>query len=157
MKTPLDDAYTWFLEALGYRDGWLVIVVAEGFRAAQPSDIELPGVGIHSSYVVAPADDSRRMEIRFEGPVVWQCINESWTAYDEYEQWDDGGNLPVLARSRYLDYVNASHGWYAEIVGPGQHYRVWTEYEVIEVVASAPPSLRILEWPPGSPPGESQA
>ncbi len=144
MKTPLDDAYTWFLDVLAYRDGSLVVLVAEGFRATEPTDLELPGVGTHSSYVVDVADNSRRMEVRFERPVVWQCLNESWTAYDEYEQWDDGGKLPVLARSKYLDYVNASHGWYADTVGPAQHYRVWTENEVIEVIAFDPPLLSIV-------------
>jgi hypothetical protein len=143
VKTILDDGYTWFLEFLGYRDGWLAMVVAEGFRATEPERMEIPGVGIRDTYARRVTDRSRRVEIRFERLVAWQCVDESWTTFDEYEQRDDLSKLQVLTRSRYLDYVDASHGWYADTIGPAAHYRVWTEDEVVDVVAFDPPSLRI--------------
>lgn len=65
MKMPLDDAHTWFLEALAYRGGCLMMVVAEGFRAAEPEDIEIAGVMLRGSYPIGIRDDSRRAEIRF--------------------------------------------------------------------------------------------
>lgn len=141
MKTLLDDGYTWFLDTLGYRGGCLTMVLAEGFRAAGPEDIEIAGVMLRGSYAIRARADSRRVEIRFERLVAWQCVDESWTTFDEYEERDDLNKLQVLARSRYLDHVNASHGWYAEMVGPAAHYRVWMEDEVIEVVSFDPPSL----------------
>lgn len=151
MKTILDDGQMWFLAFLGYRDRRLLMVVAEGIRSSEPESVEIPGIGIRETYALGVTDGSRRVEIRFEGLVAWQCVNESWTLLDDYEQRDDGGKLQVLARSRYLDYVNASHGWYVDVVGPAQHYRVWTENEMVDVVALEPPSLRIQ---PDQRPGE---
>jgi hypothetical protein len=152
VKTILDDGYTWFLEFLGYRDDRLAMVVAEGLRTSGPEDIEVAGVVIRDTYALGVTEGSLRVEIRFERLVAWQCVDESWTTFDEYEQRDDFGKLQVLARSRYLDYVNASHGWYADTVGPAAHYRVWTEDEVVDVVAFDPPSLRIQsDQRPGEP------
>jgi hypothetical protein len=39
MKTLLDDFHTWFLVAATHAEGDLHIVIAEGFRAAEPEDI----------------------------------------------------------------------------------------------------------------------
>jgi hypothetical protein len=74
--------------------------------------------------------------------VVWQCVDESWTAFDAYEEREDDGSLQVLTRSRYLDYAHAAHGWFTDMVGPAKHYRVWTQNEVIDVVSFDPPDVR---------------
>lgn len=71
-------------------------------------------------------------------------MDESWTTFDEYDERDAFDKLQVLSRSRYLDYVTASHGWYADTVGPAAHYRVWTENEVIDAIAFDPPTLSIV-------------
>lgn len=144
MKTVLDEGYTWFLDALLYRDSQLVIVVVEGFRASEPESMEVPGVGLLDARPIEPAPHSRRVAIRFRRPVAWQHVDESWTAGDEYEQHEGDGKLRVLTRSRYMDYVNASHGWFADIVGPAKHYRVWTENDVIEIVSSDPPMIETI-------------
>jgi hypothetical protein len=147
VKTVLDEGHTWFLDALGYRNGMLAVVVIEGFRAARAEEFELPGLPghtVHNTRRIEPAEHSRRVEITFERAVAWQCVNESWTAFDEYEQREDDGALQVLTRSKYLDYAQAVHGWFADVIGPAKHYRVWTEDDVGDVVAVDPPSLRLL-------------
>lgn len=144
MKSVLDQGHTWFLDALLYRDTQLVIVVIEGFCASEPEDIEILGHVIRDTYVLSPAEHSRRVAIRFQRPVAWQHVDESWTAGDEYEQHESDGTLQILTRSRYMDYVNASHGWFADVIGPAKHYRVWTENDVIEVVSSDPPTIETI-------------
>jgi len=49
--------------------------------------------------------------------------------------------LQVLTQSRYLDYVRANHGWFEDMRGPGKHYRVWTENEVLTSLACEPPTV----------------
>jgi hypothetical protein len=53
--------------------------------------------------------------------------------------------LQVLSRSKYLDYVRANHGWFEDMRGPAKHYRVWTENEVVDVIACVAPTFVLRE------------
>ena len=139
MKTVLDEFYACFLRAADYSASELRVIVAEGFRAPKPEDINVAGHTIKGTYAVDVSDRSRVAEVRFSRPIAWQLVDESFTAFDEYEVRDDKFAVQVLTQSRYLDFVRAHHGWFADIRGPGKHYRVWTENEVVDVVACEPP------------------
>jgi hypothetical protein len=140
MKTLLDEFHTSFLHAAIYTERDLRIIVAEGFRAAEPEDFAIGGHIIKDAYEINTSEKSRLVEVRFTRPIAWQLVDESFTAWDEYEVRDDTFALQVLTQSRYLDYVRSNHGWFEEIGrGSGKHYRVWTENEVIDVVACEAP------------------
>ena len=142
MKTVLDEFHASFLHAAIYTEGDLRIIVAEGFRAAEPEDITIGGHIIKGTYSINTSEESRLVEVRFNRPIAWQLVDESFTARDEYEVREDKFALQVLTQSRYLDYVRANHGWFEDVGrGPGKHYRVWTENEVIDVVASEAPTV----------------
>ena len=142
MKTLLDDFHTWFLHTAIYAEGDLRIIVAEGFRAAEPEDINILGHVIKDTQRIDTNERSRMFSIRFTRMVAWQLVVESFTAFDEYEQRDDTGTLQTLSRSKYFDYVRGSHGWYEDMIGPAKHYRVWTENEVVDVVACESPVIQ---------------
>jgi hypothetical protein len=141
MKTVLDEFHASFLHAATYAEGNLRIFVAEGFRAAEPEDITIGGHVIKGTYAISTSEESRLVEVRFSHPIAWQLVDESFTADSEYEVRDDIFALQVLTQSRYLDYVRANHGWFEDMRGPGKHYRIWTENEVIDVVACEPPRV----------------
>jgi hypothetical protein len=146
MKTLLDEFHASFLHAAIYAEGELRIVVAEGFRAAEPEDITIAGHVIKGTYAIDTSEESRLAEVRFNRPIAWQLVDESFTAGDEFEVREDTFALQVLTRSRYLDFVLAYHGWFKDVGrGPGKHYRVWTENEVIDVVACEPPTVALYE------------
>ena len=146
MKTLLDDFHTSFLHAALYAEGELRIIVAEGFRAAEPEDITILGHVIKDTYAINTSEDNRLVEVRFSKPIAWQLVDESFTAGNEYEVREDKFALQVLTQSRYLDYVRANHGWYEDVGrGSGKHYRVWTENEVIDVVACEAPTVEPYE------------
>ncbi len=141
MLTVLDDAKTWFLHALLYQDH-LRVIVAEGFVGDQTEDLRIGDHTIKGLQSVNVSDRSRLFEIRFPQFVAWQVVNESFTSFDEYELRDDTGTLQTLSRSKYFDYVKANHGWYEDVIGLSKHYRVWTENEVVDVVACEPPTIQ---------------
>jgi hypothetical protein len=146
MKTLLDDFHASFLHATIYTEGELRIIVAEGFRAAEPEDITIGGHVIKGTYAIDTSEESRLVEVRFSRPIAWQLVDESFTAGNDYEVREDKFALQVLTQSRYLDYVKANHGWFEEMGrGPGKHYRVWTENEVIDVVACEDPTVEPYE------------
>jgi hypothetical protein len=141
MKTVLDEFHASFLHAAIYADGNLRIIVAEGFRAAEPEDFTIGGHVIKDTYALNTSRESRLVEVLFTHPIAWQLVDESFTAFSECEVRDDIFALQVLTQSRYLDYVRANHGWFEDMRGPGKHYRVWTENEIIDVVACEPPKV----------------
>ncbi len=146
MKTVLDEFHMSFLHAAMYTEGDLRIIVAEGFRAAEPEDITIGGHVIKGTYAINTSEESRFVEVRFRRPIAWQLVDESFTAGNEYEVREDKFALQVLKQSRYLDYVRAHHGWFEDMGrGPGKHYRVWTENEVIDVVACESPTVEPYE------------
>lgn len=85
------------------------------------------------------------LAVRFPQVIAWQTVDESYTRFDEYEQCDDRRTLQILSRSKYFDYVKGSHGWWEDVLGPSRHYRVWTEDEVIDVIACEPPVVEPWE------------
>lgn len=145
MKTLLDEFYTLFLHSAMYAEGDLRIVVAEGLRAAEPEDVTFGGHVFKDTYAIDTSEDSRLVEVRFTDPIAWQLVDESYTAGNDYEVHEGKFALQVLNQSRYLDYVRAYHGWFEMIRGPGKHYRVWTENEVIDVVGCEPPTVEPFE------------
>ncbi len=142
MKTLLDEFHTSFLHAVVYTERELRILVAEGFRAPEPEDITILGHVIKGTYAIDSSAESRLVEVRFSKPIAWQLVDESFTAGNKYEIHEDEFALQVLTQSRYLDYVRTNHGWFEDVQrGPGKHYRVWTENEVIDVVACEAPTV----------------
>src|ERR1700735_4217189 len=105
MKTLLDEFHASFLHAALYAEGELRIIVAEGFRAAESEDITIAGIVIKGTYAIKTSEQSRYAEVRFNHPIAWQLVDESFTAGNEYEVREDLFMLQVLTRSRYLDYV----------------------------------------------------
>jgi hypothetical protein len=145
MKTLLDEFDATFLHAAVYADRELRVIVAEGFRAAEPEDTTIGGHVIKEIYAIDTSEKSRLVEIRFSEPIAWQLVDESFTTWDDYEVRDDRFALQVLSRSKYLDHVRANHGWFEDTRGPAKHYRVWTENEVVDVIACVPPTLLLRE------------
>ena len=141
MKSLLDEFHASFLHAVIYAEAELRIIVAEGFRAAEPEDITIAGHVIKGTYAIDTSEKSQLVEVRFSRPIAWQLVDESFTAGNDYEVREDKFALQVLTQSRYLDYVRANHGWFEDIRGLGKHYRVWTENEVLDVVACEPPTV----------------
>ena len=148
IKTLLDEFHTSFLHAAIYTEGDLRVIVAEGFRAAEPEDITIGRHVIKGTYAIDASDKSRLVEVRFSWPIAWQLVDESFTAGNDYEVRENKFALQVLTQSRYLDYVRANHGWFEDMGGPGKHYRVWTENEVIDIVACEPPSVALTKGSP---------
>ena len=140
MQTILDTGYTWILDSLVYRDE-LVISLVEGVKSDTPRDLKFGDALIRNASAIEATAISRRVNIRFETPVVWHVIDESYAAKDETEVHDTEGYLRVLTKSKYLKYVDENHGWHTDSVGPASLYRIWTENEIIDVVAHAPPII----------------
>jgi hypothetical protein len=141
MKTPLDDGVsTWLLEALSY-SGELHATVVELFEDANAASLEVAGQIIDGLHALKPSPSSRKFTISFSRIVAWQVVDESYTTLDKSEQRDGEGFLQLVTASAYLSYIQANHGWFVDVAGVAQHYRLWTEDEVLDVIAHEPPVI----------------
>jgi hypothetical protein len=84
LKTTLDDAHSWFLRELRYA-GELRIVLAEGITASESEDIKIGDHVIKGTRALEPRAASRIVLITFARVVAWQLVDESFTAFDDYE------------------------------------------------------------------------
>ena len=143
MKTILETGSTWFLESISKVDH-LCLILAEGL-VGQEEDTSIAGVDFRSKTVTVEKQ-SRRIRVLFQSPIAWQVVDESFTAFDDSEVRDDTSHLQILSKSKYLEYVNANHGWYSAVKeAEGQHYRIWTEDDVVDVVSCAPPEIEEMD------------
>jgi hypothetical protein len=140
MKTNYDTAATWFLHQITYRES-LRVIIAEGIQSDQSEDIQLGKMNLGEGYALTVEQNSRRFSIEFSLPIAWQVVDESYTTHESYEA-GDRGFLRKLTQSHYFDYINQHHRLYKELVGPASHYRVWTENEVIDVIAQDDPVIQ---------------
>lgn len=145
MKTLLDEFHTSLLQSAVYPDEQLRILILEAMPAAKPDDIVVAGHLLKGSHAVEATENSRLIEICFEKPIAWQLVQERLTQWDDDEERDDMSRLQVLTRSKYFDYVNACHGWYEADQGPARHYRVWTEWAVVDIIASQTPTIDFVQ------------
>ena len=135
MRTTLDDARTWFLDGLSY-DEELVIGLVKGVVEPEVQDVVVAGhTLVRDARAINRTND--RAVVRFPSAAAWQVVDESYTTKLKEEEWETTGFISVLAKSPYLDYVHACHGWFRDVVGPAKHYRLWTEDVVIDVVGLA--------------------
>ena len=143
MRTILDESRTWFLQNLSY-DGGLKILLIEGFVGTKSEDIKIGDTVLSDTHPIETSQTSKTVQIQFSHFVTWQVIDECFSNFDDYEKRDDLSFLQILERSKYLDYVNANHGWYTDVFGSAKHYRVWTENEVIDIVSCKEPSIELV-------------
>ena len=144
MKTIIDDSHTLFLDKIEYssNDKMLNIFVLEGIKTEVAEPLELPGgITLDNSYALKTTIESRKYLIKFEDPVTWQTVDESFTTFNEDEKRDSDGFIQIIKNSEYFKYVTQNHGWYEENIGKGTHIRVWTENEVIDVVCCSEPVI----------------
>lgn len=142
MKTILDDGYSWFLEKISYHEN-LQLELVEALLGG-PENLKIDDVSLGEVNRIETSPKSRVVKVNFEDIIAWQCLDESYTAHDDYEKSDDTGYIQIITRSKYLDYVNDNHGWYPITRNAeGKHYRVWTEDEVVDVVTLGEPEIAL--------------
>ena len=143
MISILDEGQSWVLEKLMYDD--VLEIYLKELKLGVSTNLNVGDKLIENVIQLKPAADSMRIRISFGWYLSWQCLNESATT-DLKGDIDDGLDfISILSRSTYLDYIIANHGWYADIQeNPAVHYRIWSENEVIDVVAFDEPKVENL-------------
>lgn len=93
--------------------------------------------------VPVQTDEDNLYEILFEKYIIYQCRNESYTAFDDTEI-RNGKYLLTFKKSRLLDYYeNVIFDFDSiEIKTKRKHYGIISANHIIDVIANEPPIIR---------------
>lgn len=143
METILNTAHSLILESIQYNDDGLKIELLELFRNSIPENIQITNeVILNDVHAIEPNQNSRKFVIQFEEILTWQVVDESADCYNEKETIDSNGFFRIVTNSEYMRYVQKECGWYEEIIGKTQHFRIWSENRIIDIVSTIEPKIR---------------
>ncbi len=127
----------------------LRIVIAFPRAGEAGSNPEESGSGLDdllAKSVPVYVDMSQVYEIVFDGYILYQMRNESYTSWDDYEV-RKGRFLVVFERSRLLDcYGEMIFDFDSEETRKTQrkHYGIYTENHILDIISNAPPTIRSI-------------
>lgn len=142
METLLDTAHSLLLESIQYSDERLKIDFLELFRNSTPENVQITNeVRIDNVHSIEPNENSRKFIVQFEEILTWQVVDESAYCFDENEILDSNGFLKVVSNSDYMQYVQKQFGWYEKVIGKTQHFRIWAENRIVDIVSTMEPQI----------------
>ena len=102
---------------------------------------------LESCVAIVPDEDCL-YEIMFDDYIIYQIRNESFSSYDP-DEIKHGHNLIKFEKSKLLDYLRVSTD--AQQLGSGEyypgkweHYGIYTQNHIIDVISLCHPKVRIL-------------
>lgn len=123
----------------------LRLVVEEAKADGSPEDIEVsPGKFIKGTVPIESDSSCRLFEIIWPFYVAYTVRNESYTSWDDTEQWD-GRLFRVYSKSHFRDFVSIGTFANNEYPGPLQHWCVLCLRHLVDVVSHVEPVVRKLK------------
>jgi hypothetical protein len=142
MHDEIDSCRYLFLRDLREpQENSLRIVVEEAKADGPPEDIEILGKVIRGTVAVESDETCRAFEITWSSYVAYSLRNESYTQWDESEQWQ-GRLFRLYSKSHFLDYVARATFASDTYPGPLRHWCLVCLLHLVDVVSSVEPELR---------------
>lgn len=121
----------------------IILALAKTERAEVPDGDNSGLREILENAVEVQPDEGNLYEVVFERYIIYQCRNESYTAFDETEV-RNGRYLVTFEKSRLLDYYDSViFDFDDEETKQGRkHYGIYACDHVIDVISNDPPKIR---------------
>jgi hypothetical protein len=150
MQTILDDSHTWFLESCNqFPGGRLVIRLVEGIKGAERELVTLANATVGPYWPVTVKPTSRVVDITFDNALALFTHNESYDASDPDLQLEPGkAFLREVNASSYSRFCQATTTMFELFPHKPQEFLLWSEDQIFQVIASAPPTVQVSEDPP---------
>jgi hypothetical protein len=121
----------------------LRVVLNEAKASDQTEDLVLENMVISGTRAIESDEICRIFELFWPSYVAYGIRNESFTSFDETEQWE-GRIFCLYTKSHFLDYV--SRGTFAsdDYPGPLRHWSINCLNHIVDIVATDEPKVRRL-------------
>ncbi|WP_232289113.1 hypothetical protein [Paenibacillus sp. Aloe-11] len=97
-------------------------------------------IEINESYSIDIDVTLPQIQMDFEWYIGYSVRNESYTVWDDYEQFD-GKIFRVYSKSRYLDFIKISTIATDDYPGPYKHYGISCSNHIIDIVSTSDPII----------------
>jgi len=106
-----------------------------------PEPLIIGNTNFGDSYSINIDENSPIIQIDFDSYIGYSILNESFTVWDEYEEFT-GKIFRIYTKSRYLDFI--SNGTFAseDFPGPFKHYGVSCLDHIVDVVSVSEPIVK---------------
>jgi len=150
MQTILDDSQTWFLESCTqFPGGRLVIRLVEGIKGAEREPVTLADATVGPYWPVTVEPSSRVVDITFDNALALFTHNESYDAPDPDLQFEAGkAFLREVKASSYSRFCQANTTAFELFPDKPQEFLLWSEDQIFQIIASAPPTVQMTEEVP---------
>jgi hypothetical protein len=78
------------------------------------------------------------IQIDFETYIGYSIINESYTTWDDYEEFE-GQIFRIYSKSRYLDFIKVGTFASEDYPGPFEHYGIACLNHIVDIVSISEP------------------
>ena len=147
MHEEIDSCRYLFLRDLSEpEENTLRVVVEEAKADGPPEDLEILGKVIRGTIPIDSDESCRLFELVWSSYVAYGVRNESFTAWDDSEEWQ-GRLFRLYSKSHFRDYVSRATFASNEYPGPLRHWSLLCENHLVDVVACVEPAVRRLNRP----------
>jgi hypothetical protein len=121
----------------------LRLVIVEARVSSETRDIVVGETVISGAKPIVSDSSSQRYELIFGSYVAYSVRNESYTVWDEAEQFT-GHVFRRYSQSRFLEFVRAASIASNDYPGPLIHHGIICQDHVVDVASAEEPDVRIL-------------
>lgn len=111
----------------------LRLFFSRSITSSTPEPILIGDKNIGDGYTVTIDEKSPVIQIDFNSYVGYSVINESFTVWDDYEEFE-GKAFRIYRRSRYLDFIGAGTIASEDYPGPFKHYGASCLNHIVDVL-----------------------
>jgi hypothetical protein len=145
VPSPEIDSYPYlFLHLIAETPNQGLRLVVEGAQAsAECVTLKLGATELSELHPIRGS--GRIFEITWESYIAYCVRNESYCGTNTYEEIATGKKLRIYSKSHFLDYVSRATFATGEYPGSFQHYCLFSENHIVDVISVCSPQIRRSE------------
>ncbi|ASR46573.1 hypothetical protein B4V02_07735 [Paenibacillus kribbensis] len=122
------------------RDNHLRLLFSRSKTNRVAETMTIGNIEINESYSIDIDVTLPQIQMDFEWYIGYSIRNESYTVWDDYEQFD-GKIFRIYSKSRYLDFIKTSTIATGDYPGPYKHYGISCLNHIIDIVSTSDPII----------------
>lgn len=126
------------------KENTLVLLFSRSITSETPETITIGEIEIKDTYSIDIDETLPLIQIDFEGYIGYSIRNESYTSWDDYEEFE-GKIFRIYSKSRYLDFIKVGTFASEDYPGPFTHYGISCLNHVVDVVSVSVPIIKEVQ------------
>ncbi|OAB42335.1 hypothetical protein [Paenibacillus antarcticus] len=122
----------------------LRLLFSPSVTSETPQTITIGEIEFQDTYSIDIDETLPILQIDFETYVGYSIRNESFTSWDDYEEFE-GKIFRIYSKSRYLDFIKVSTFASEDYPGPFKHFGIACLNHVVDVVSVSEPIIKEVQ------------